>query len=76
MTVTIHHTPARGLSSNVFALVRKSGEEPRIVPTPLGMRVCRPFETAIGVVPNQQYGALDKEIVDVRARRLAKGDAA
>lgn len=31
MTVTIYHNPDCGTSRNVFALIRDSGEEPRIV---------------------------------------------
>jgi arsenate reductase (glutaredoxin) len=31
MTVTIYHNPACGTSRNVLALIRNSGEEPRIV---------------------------------------------
>jgi len=31
MTITIYHNPACGTSRNVLALIRNSGEEPRIV---------------------------------------------
>ncbi|MBD0275115.1 MAG: arsenate reductase (glutaredoxin) [Acetobacteraceae bacterium] len=31
MTVTIYHNPACGTSRNVLALIRNSGEEPRVV---------------------------------------------
>jgi arsenate reductase len=31
MTVTIYHNPACGTSRNVLALIRKTGEEPRII---------------------------------------------
>jgi arsenate reductase len=31
MTITIYHNPACGTSRNVLALIRESGEEPRIV---------------------------------------------
>jgi arsenate reductase (glutaredoxin) len=31
VTVTIYHNPACGTSRNVLALIRKSGEEPRVV---------------------------------------------
>ena len=31
MTVTIYHNPACGTSRNVLAMIRNSGEEPRIV---------------------------------------------
>ena len=31
MTVTIYHNPACGTSRNTLALIRNSGEEPRIV---------------------------------------------
>ncbi|MCP1196593.1 arsenate reductase (glutaredoxin) [Acetobacter senegalensis] len=31
MTVTIYHNPACGTSRNVLALIRNSGEEPRII---------------------------------------------
>ncbi len=31
MTVTIHHDPASATSRDVLALIRNSGEEPRVV---------------------------------------------
>ena len=31
MTVTIYHNPACGTSRNVLAMIRNSGEEPRII---------------------------------------------
>jgi arsenate reductase (glutaredoxin) len=31
VTVTIYHNPACGTSRNVLALIRNSGEEPRII---------------------------------------------
>lgn len=31
MTITIYHNPACGTSRNVLALIRKSGEEPRVI---------------------------------------------
>ncbi|NHN86969.1 arsenate reductase, partial [Acetobacter musti] len=31
MTITIYHHPACGTSRNVLALIRNSGEEPRII---------------------------------------------
>ncbi|MBF0852323.1 arsenate reductase (glutaredoxin) [Gluconobacter sp. R75690] len=31
MTITIYHNPACGMSRNVLALIRNSGEEPRII---------------------------------------------
>ncbi|TCS26537.1 arsenate reductase, partial [Acetobacter aceti NBRC 14818] len=31
MTITIYHNPACGTSRNVLALIRNSGEEPRII---------------------------------------------
>jgi arsenate reductase (glutaredoxin) len=31
MTVTIYHNPACGTSRNVLALIRNSGEEPRVI---------------------------------------------
>ena len=31
MTITIYHNPACGTSRNVLAMIRNSGEEPRII---------------------------------------------
>lgn len=31
MTVTIYHNPACGTSRNTLAMIRKSGEEPRVI---------------------------------------------
>ena len=31
MTVTIYHNPACGTSRNVLALIRNSGEDPRVI---------------------------------------------
>jgi arsenate reductase len=145
VTVTIYHNPACGTSRNTLALIRNSGEEPRvieylktppsrgeladlirrmgigvrdllrqkgtpyeelglgnpsltddqlleammahpilinrpIVVTPLGVRLCRPSETVLDILPNPQRGASTKEdgerVVDAAGRRVSKGDAA
>ncbi len=45
-----------------------------IVVTPLGVRLCRPSETVLDILPRPQRGAFAKEdgdaVVDVRGRRL------
>lgn len=145
MTVTIYHNPACGTSRNTLALIRNSGEEPRIVEylktppsreeladlirrmgvpvrdvlrrkgtpydelglddpaltddqlldamiahpilinrpivvTPLGVRLCRPSEAVLDILPNPQRGAFVKEdgepVVDAEGRRVARGGAA
>ena len=142
MTVTIYHNSACGTSRNVLALVRNSGEEPRvieylktppsrdelvnliermgirvrdllrqkgtpytelglddakwtddelidfmmkhpilinrpIVVTPLGVRLCRPSETVLDILPNPQRGAFAKEdgkrVVDAQGHRVIQG---
>lgn len=142
MSITIYHNPACGTSRNVLALIRNSGEEPRIVEylttpptraellsliaragltprallrrkgtphdelglddpsltddalvdammahpilinrplvvTPLGVRLCRPSETVLEILPGAQRGAFAKEdgeqVVDAGGRRVAKG---
>jgi len=140
VTVTIFHNPACGTSRNVLALIRNSGEEPRvveylktpptraelvdliarmgipvrgllrrkgtpyealgldaptftddqlidlmlahpilierpIVATPLGVRMCRPSEAVLDILPGAQRGAFAKEdgeaVVDAAGKRLA-----
>jgi len=140
VTVTIFHNPACGTSRNVLALIRNSGEEPRVVeylktpPTraelvdliarmgipvrgllrrkgtpydelgladpaltddqlldamqahpilierpivvsPLGVKLCRPSEAVLEILPNAQRGAFAKEdgeaVVDAAGKRLA-----
>ena len=142
MTVTIYHDPDCATSRNVLALVRNSGEEPRvveylttppsrdelvellrrmdlplravlrrkgtpydelgldderwddgrllelmlrhpvlidrpIVATPLGVRLCRPSETVLNILPDPQGGAFRKEsgepVIDDLGRRVDKG---
>jgi arsenate reductase len=45
-----------------------------IVVTPLGVRLCRPSEAVLGILPNPQRGAFTKEdgeqVVDEQGRRL------
>ena len=142
MTVTIYHDPDCATSRDVLALVRNSGEEPRvveylkappsreefvellrrmdiplrhalrrkgtpydelglddprwdddrlielmlrhpvflnrpIVATPLGVRLCRPLETVLSILPDPQGGAFRKEngepVIDDQGRRVDKG---
>src|SRR5829696_12476 len=46
-----------------------------IVVTPLGVRLCRPSETVLDILPDPQEGAFAKEdgerVVDVHGRRIA-----
>ncbi|SDB73800.1 arsenate reductase (glutaredoxin) [Belnapia rosea] len=139
MTVTIYHNPDSATSRNVLALIRNSGEEPKIVeylktppsletlvdllrrmdipardvlrrkgspydelrledpkwndddlinlmqrqPTlmncpivvsPLGVRLCRPSETVLNILPASQVGAFRKEdgapVIDDQGRRI------
>ena len=142
MTVTIYHDPASATSRDVLALIRNSGEEPRvveylkappsreefvellrrmdlplravlrrkgtpydelgldgpewdddrlvdlmlrrpvlinrpIVATPLGVRLCRPSETVLNILPGPQGGAFRKEsgepVIDDQGRRVDRG---
>lgn len=47
-----------------------------IVVTPLGVRLCRPSETVLDILPNAQHGAFTKEdgkpAVDSRGHRVSK----
>ena len=139
MTITIYHNPKCGTSRNVLALIRNSGEEPRIVEylktpptrdelvvllaraglaprdllrrkgtpydelglddpaltdgqlidamianpilinrplvdTPVGVRLCRPSEVVLDILPNPQQGAFAKEdgevVVDATRQRV------
>ena len=51
-----------------------------IVVTPSGVKLCRPFEAVLDILPNAQRGAFTKEdgerVVDEQGRRVAKGEAA
>ena len=142
MTVTIYHDPDCATSRNVLALVRNSGEEPRVVEylkappsreefvellrrmdlplravlrrkgtpydelglddprwdddrlvelmlrhpvlidrpfvaAPLGVRLCRPSETVLNILPDPQGGAFRKEsgepVIDDQGRRVDRG---
>ncbi|HTI00823.1 MAG TPA: arsenate reductase (glutaredoxin) [Acidisoma sp.] len=141
MSVTIYHNPDCGTSRNVLAMIRNSGEEPRIVEylktppsraelveliasmgitvrdllrqkgtpyqalglddpdltddalvdammahpilinrpivvTPLGVRLCRPSEAVLDILPQPQRSAFAKEdgeaVVDATGNRLGK----
>lgn len=141
MTITIYHNPNCGTSRNVLALIRNSGEEPRvieylktpptraeladligrmgvpvrdvlrrkgtpydelgldnpalpddalidammahpilinrpIVVTPMGVKLCRPSETVLDILPNPQRGAFSKEdgeaVVDAAGNRIER----
>jgi arsenate reductase (glutaredoxin) len=139
VTITIYHNPACGTSRNVLAMIRNSGEEPRIIEylktppsrdelvdliaragitprellrrkgtpydelglddpaltddqlidamiahpilinrplvvTPQGVRLCRPSEVVLDLLPNPQQGAFTKEdgepVVDAAGSRI------
>jgi arsenate reductase len=48
-----------------------------LVVTPLGVKLCRPSETVLDILPNPQQGAFDKEdgepVVDAQGKRVAAG---
>jgi arsenate reductase len=134
MTVTIYHNPACGTSRNTLAMIRASGEEPRVVEylkhpppreelvrllramnigprallrekgtpyaelgladaqwtddelidfmiahpmlinrpivvTPKGVRLCRPSETVLEILPNPEIGSFAKEDGEVVKRK-------
>lgn len=83
--ITIYHNPACGTSRNVLALIRNSGVEPTVIEylkklnrpvviTPLGVRLCRPSEVVLDILPDPQQGPFIKEdgegVVDARGRRV------
>ncbi len=139
MTITIYHNPACGTSRNVLAMIRNSGEEPRIIEylktppareqlvdlirqmgiaprdllrrkgtpyaelglddpaftddemidrmveqpilinrpivvTALGVKLCRPSEVVLDILPNPQHGAFTKEdgeaVIDAAGQRV------
>jgi arsenate reductase (glutaredoxin) len=141
VTITIYHNPTCGTSRNVLAMIRNSGEEPRIIEylqappsraelvelirqmgitphellrrkgtpyddlglddpkfsddeligfmiaqpilinrpivvTPLGVKLCRPSETVLDILPNPQRGPFRKEdgeiVIDAAAQRTAQ----
>lgn len=51
-----------------------------IVVTPLGVRLCRPSETVLDILPNPQRGAFTKEdgeaVVDAAGQRISKDPTA
>jgi arsenate reductase len=51
-----------------------------IVVTPLGVRLCRPSEAVLNILPDEQRGAFAKEdgekVIDDQGRRAAPGNAA
>ena len=56
MTVTIYHNPACGTSRNVLAMIRNSGEEPRVIEylkTPPSRAVLVDLIALMGVTPRQ-----------------------
>jgi arsenate reductase (glutaredoxin) len=56
MTVTIYHNPACGTSRNVLAMIRNSGEEPRIIEylkTPPSRAELVDLITRMGITPRQ-----------------------
>jgi arsenate reductase len=48
-----------------------------LVVTPLGVKLCRPSETVLDILPNPQQGAFAKEdgepVVDAQGKRVAAG---
>ncbi len=56
MTITIYHNPACGTSRNVLAMIRQSGEEPRVIEylkTPPTRKELIGLITAMGITPRQ-----------------------
>ncbi|MFC7739214.1 arsenate reductase (glutaredoxin) [Roseomonas sp. GCM10028921] len=51
-----------------------------IVVTPLGVRLCRPSEAVLNILPNEQQGAFAKEdgekVIDDQGRRVSSGNGA
>lgn len=137
MTITIYHNPACGTSRNTLAMIRQSGEEPRIIEylktpptrdelvaliaamditprqllrqkgtpyddlgladtsldddaiiaamlahpilinrpivvTPLGVRLCRPSDVVVEILPNADIGPFTKEDGEIVQARKAR----
>ena len=137
MTITIYHNPACGTSRNTLAMIRQSGEEPRIIEylktpptrdelvaliaamditprqllrqkgtpyddlgladtsldddaiiaamlahpilinrpivvTPLGVRLCRPSDVVVEILPNADIGSFTKEDGEIVQARKAR----
>ena len=56
MTITIYHNPACGTSRNVLAMIRNSGEEPRIIEylkTPPSRAALVDLIARMGITPRQ-----------------------
>lgn len=56
MTVTIYHNPACGTSRNTLALIRRSGEEPKIIEylkEPPSRETLKQLIAAMGIEPRQ-----------------------
>jgi arsenate reductase len=56
MTITIYHNPACGTSRNTLAMIRQSGEEPRVIEylkTPPTRDELVPLIAAMGITPRQ-----------------------
>lgn len=56
MTITIYHNPACGTSRNTLAMIRQSGEEPRVVEylkTPPGREELVGLIRAMGITPRE-----------------------
>ncbi len=88
MDVIIYHNPQCGTSRNALGLIRNAGIEPHVVeylktpPTRLllrqlidrmGVRLCRPSEAVLDLLPVPQRGEFRKEdgklVVDAEGRR-------
>ncbi len=74
--VVIYHNPECGTSRNTLAMIRNAGIEPHVplVVTPLGVRLCRPSEAVLDILPEPQQAAFAKEdgeqVVDAAGRRV------
>ena len=51
-----------------------------VVVTPLGLRLCRPSEAVLNILPDEQQGAFNKEdgekVIDDQGRRMSPGNSA
>lgn len=73
--VTIYHNPACGTSRNTLAMMKHQILINRpLVETPLGVRLCRPSEVVLEILPAAEQGAFAKEdgeqVVDEHRQRV------
>jgi arsenate reductase (glutaredoxin) len=86
--VIIYHNPACGTSRNTLALIRHAGIEPQVIDhmlahpilmnrpvvvTPIGVKLCRPSELVLDLLPQTAIDEFKKEdgeiVIDSKGQR-------